>query len=608
MLSSIGLGLLLICCVNLGGRAWTREEELQYKTESRCRCQSTDRCWPSPREWTALNALVNGNLLALRPVASVCHDPTFDEAVCENVSASYTSAAWRADQPAALQQVQWETYPPANESCYLEFPRNTPCQQGRVSLYSVVASTPSHIRRAVKFASRNNLRLVIKNTGHDWVGRSSARSSLQIWTHKFKDVAFSNDFSPKGCRTVPCRKRGACNRGPAVTIGAGVQMLELYQAAKDRGLTVAAAGGGGTVGAAGGYLQGGGHSLLGNLLGASTDNVLQFEVVTASGKLETANQNVNPNLFWALRGGGGGTYAIVTSVTLRTFPDPTAVTVDLSVRFPRLGPAYWAAVQELNNLLPAIDDGGGSGFYYLFPNLGVPEAGANFIAGMFFPNETDVGAINRLWAPFETKVTGMAGSNVSVQVKAVPKFSDALFPLLRATEQTVPITIFGSRLISRDFLTTVDGPKNVSDVLSSLRHPPGLSVIGLVVAGGQLARNGDGVVDSALNPAWRRTLLHLQLLRGWTVDTPFAQQAAIQKNLTDVEAALLRSLEGADSMGVYFNEADPNEPDWPRAFFGDNYERLRQVKRMYDRDTLFICRRCVGSEGWDDEGLCRVSS
>ena len=99
MLSSIGLGLLLICCVNLGGRAWTREEELQYKTESRCRCQSTDRCWPSPREWTALNALVNGNLLALRPVASVCHDPTFDEAVCENVSASYTSAAWRADQP-----------------------------------------------------------------------------------------------------------------------------------------------------------------------------------------------------------------------------------------------------------------------------------------------------------------------------------------------------------------------------------------------------------------------------------------------------------------------------------------------------------------------------
>ena len=132
------------------------------------------------------------------------------------------------------------------------------------------------------------------------------------------------------------------------------------------------------------------------------------------GRLETANENVDPDLFWAPRGGGGGTYAIVTSVTLRTFPDPTAVKVDVSVRFPRLGPGYWAAVHELIDLLPAIDDAGGSGFFYLFPNLGVPKAGANFVAGMFFANEMDVGAIQRLWAPFETKVEALAGSNVSV--------------------------------------------------------------------------------------------------------------------------------------------------------------------------------------------------
>ena len=99
MLSSSGLGLLLVFCVNLGGRAWAQEEELRYKAQSLRRCQSTGPCWPSQREWTALNASVDGNLLALRPVASVCHDPTYDEAACGNVSASYTSAAWRADQP-----------------------------------------------------------------------------------------------------------------------------------------------------------------------------------------------------------------------------------------------------------------------------------------------------------------------------------------------------------------------------------------------------------------------------------------------------------------------------------------------------------------------------
>ncbi|KAI9794451.1 MAG: hypothetical protein M1816_005521 [Peltula sp. TS41687] len=565
-----------------------------------CRCTPTDACWPSPREWNGFNQSVGGTLVAVRPVASVCHDPTYDQAACQVVSSSYTSAPWRSDQPGTLQQVNWETYPPNNETCYLEFPRESSCGQGRVSVYSVAATSVLHVQQAVRFATNRNLRLVIKNTGHDWLGRSSARASLQIWTHKFKSITFSDDFSSQRCYVEPRMK--TCKLDGAVTIGAGVQLLELYEAAKARGLTVVAGGGGSTIGAAGGYIQGGGHSLLGNLYGASTDNVLEFTVVTASGDLVTANADINPDLYFALRGGGGGSYGVVTSVTLRTFPDPSSIKVDINVTLPSANSDYWSVIQDLHTLLTSIDDAGGSGFYYLFPNLG---PSAQILLGFFFNNRTDPVEIESLWNPFVTKAKSYANSNVQFTTTPLAHHTDALIPQLQSMETTVPITIFGSRLFSRSFLSTPTGPQQLTSVLSSLSHPPGLSVIGLVVAGGQVSRNTD--IDSALNPAWRTTLAHVELLRGWTPETPFADQAVIRKNLTEVEVPMLKALEGPDNMGAYFNEADPDEPNWQQSFWGPRiYQRLKDIKHKWDPSTLFVCRKCVGSEGWDDEGLCRV--
>ena len=91
----------------------------------------------------------------------------------------------------------------------------------------------------------------------------------------------------------------------------GNQWFEVYEKMTQEGVLVVG-GAGGSVSAAGGYLQGGGHSPLSPLHGLAVDNLLEADIVIADGTLLTINKCQYPDLFWAIRGGGGGTYGIVT--------------------------------------------------------------------------------------------------------------------------------------------------------------------------------------------------------------------------------------------------------------------------------------------------------
>src|SRR5438552_18709986 len=64
-----------------------------------CRCRPHDSCWPSPQKWQALNDSIQGNLVALKPVAFVCHDPTFNAADCQATTAMTHNSSWRSMQP-----------------------------------------------------------------------------------------------------------------------------------------------------------------------------------------------------------------------------------------------------------------------------------------------------------------------------------------------------------------------------------------------------------------------------------------------------------------------------------------------------------------------------
>lgn len=146
---------------------------------------------------------------------------------------------------------------------YLNTSLGVPCEQGSVPVIGVDARTPQVIQAAISFALQHDLKLVVKNTGHDFLGRSTARGAFVIWTHNMKSITFDAQFTPRGAP--------ANETYQAVIVGAGVQWYEAYDTVNQNGrMMVGGASLGGSVGAGGGWLQGGGHSALSPTYGLGT--------------------------------------------------------------------------------------------------------------------------------------------------------------------------------------------------------------------------------------------------------------------------------------------------------------------------------------------------
>lgn len=233
----------------------------------------------------------------------------------------------------------------ANQSCDPFQPESRACLLGNYVRYAVNSSSTEDIQATIAFAVENNIRFVIRNTGHDYLGRSTGAGALAIWTHYLKSIEFQNFTSE-------------AYTGPAVTVGAGVQGYEILEAARDVGL-VAVGGECPTVGLAGGYTQGGGHSALSTSFGLSADNTLSFEVVLANGTLLTASRTQNSDLYWAMSGGGGGTFGVVVSMTVRAHPDEVFSGASLSFfTTDNEKEAFYEGIQAFHETLPAMVDAG----------------------------------------------------------------------------------------------------------------------------------------------------------------------------------------------------------------------------------------------------------
>ena len=124
--------------------------------------------------------------------------------------------------------------------------------------------------------------------------RSTAPSSLSIWTHYLNDMKLNSSFAPEACPKAPA--------GLAVTVGSGAQMGNLYAYLAKQNFMVV--GGADPNVGLGGWLTGGGHSPLSGKYGLGPDNVVQLELVTPRGEVVTANECKNPDLFFAMRGVG----------------------------------------------------------------------------------------------------------------------------------------------------------------------------------------------------------------------------------------------------------------------------------------------------------------
>lgn len=183
------------------------------------------------------------------------------------------------------------------------------------SAYAVAARSTRDVAAAVNFARENRLRLVVRGGGHSYLGTSNAPDSLLIWTRAMNGIVLHDRFVARGCASQAAAQ-------PAVSVGAGALWMQTYNAVTTGGGRYVQGGGCGTVGVAG-LVQGGGFGSYSKTYGTAAASLLEAEVVTADGVVRIANACTNADLFWALKGGGGGTFGVVTRVTLGTHALPS---------------------------------------------------------------------------------------------------------------------------------------------------------------------------------------------------------------------------------------------------------------------------------------------
>jgi hypothetical protein len=249
--------------------------------------------WPSAAEWDALGRATSGRLRKLASPFAGCGT---DAAACTALREQLKNPFAIGDNPALTQTSGWQ-------DAWLSQP----------SAYAVAAQNSADIAAAVNFARKHRLRLVVKGGGHSYKGTSNAPDSLLVWTRAMNAVTLHEAFVPQG--------GSAAQAVPAVSVGAGAMWTDAYTAVTTQGGRYVQGGGCTTVGVAG-LVQGGGFGSFSKRYGTAASSLLEAEVVTADGQVRIANASTNPDLFWALKGGGGGTFGVVTRMTLRTHELP----------------------------------------------------------------------------------------------------------------------------------------------------------------------------------------------------------------------------------------------------------------------------------------------
>lgn len=317
-----------------------------------CKCFPGEACWPSNDAWNQLNATVDGRLIASVPLGSVCHDnqtlAKYDAAACDKLRANWLLPQLHYTTPSSP-MTSWF----ANNSCNPFTKPEAMCDNRAFTQYAVRAASYHDYRATFAFATKWNIRLVIRNTGHDYFGKSTGAGSLVLWTTGLKDIQVNHSFS------------SMAYKGPAIKVGAGVHISDAYGAADAAGLAVAG-GACDTVGLAGGFTQGGGLGPLSSYLGLSADQVLEWEVVTADGQHITATPGRHQDLYWALSGGGGGTYAAVFSVTLKAYPTMKVAAATLTFSNKDVeASAFASTIQTFLASLPKLVDAKGACTFFI---------------------------------------------------------------------------------------------------------------------------------------------------------------------------------------------------------------------------------------------------
>ncbi|KAF2185883.1 FAD binding domain-containing protein [Zopfia rhizophila CBS 207.26] len=551
------------------------------------------------RVWDIFDYLLDGALIPTVPIGAPCYDSEWgakNPKKCDAVIKGFNDPHFHEADPTSIMFpiFQGRTCMPGNST-------TGECTLGGYPEYAVNVTNVAQIQLALNFARNANIRLVIKNTGHCYLGKSSGAGSLSIWTHNVKDIQYLPNY------------KGPGYSGKAIKVGAGATVREVYEVAEKHGVSAL----GGiceSVGFAGGYIAGGGHTPLSGLYGMAADQVVALQVVTADGRFITVSEDSYPDLFWALRGGGGGTYGIVTSVIIRVHPKVPVVHSNFIFSMsPTVSKdTFWQGVRKYFELFIPFTDAGTYSFFFVFNTNGTLRLD---MRSFFAPNHT-IESFNKLTAPWfdylkELNITFTTGPNTTYYESFYPAYMDAwgkrLFPV--GSVKSLP----GNRLLPR---RNFEDPAKFNATFDVLRrHVEAGSHLG----GYHQAPRNRANVDNAVSSAFRDLISFLITSSPQLPDntTPEQMKIASDELTNNILKPWREVAPASEGGGSYLNEASVMEPDWQASFYGKQYPGLLKVKKKWDPRSVFYATTAVGSEEWEvqdgEQGvqtqngrLCRV--
>ena len=262
------------------------------------RVRPGDPGWPSPDRWDELRRAVDGRLVEVRSPLEACvgSSPAAD---CAALFKELKNPYFLGDEAGLTQTLGW-----------------VGAWTSKPSAYAVAAESAADVAAAVNFARDHNLRLVVKGGGHSYLGASNAPDSLLIWTRHMDDVIVARRLRRRrllGQRGAGAGRLGRRRRDLAARLPGGdasARPLRPGRRLHD----------GGRRGPGAGRRV---RQLFQDLRHSPPASLLEAEVVTADGEVAHRQCRAqDPDLFWALKGGGGGTFGVVTRLTLATHELP----------------------------------------------------------------------------------------------------------------------------------------------------------------------------------------------------------------------------------------------------------------------------------------------
>ncbi|KAL4759434.1 putative isoamyl alcohol oxidase [Aspergillus foveolatus] len=577
-----------------------------------CKLTPNDAAWPTDEEWNALNATINGTLIRTTPAASSCYpgNPFNAPTNCTDVTTHWSYAAYHAAWPESIDYSIFTNHsclPPGVDG-YVEA---RGCRIGALPVYIVNAKNEAQIGIAMKWADDRNIRVVIKGTGHDMNGRSTGAYALSIWTHNL------NHFRHDPAWRIP----GTNSTADVAVLGSGNNWGSAYTAVHSINRTLVG-GEDATVGL-GGLVQNGGHGLLSSTHGLASDSLYQVTIITPDGRRLVANDVQNKDLFWAVRGAGGGQFGVATEFVLATHPLPENVVTGGLTFYANQGAGLNASDASLDALvetarsIPDLMDSGLTGTVMALTGtratslLGLSgNESLPGVAGVISLTKLNftIASMNTTLNELASRLSRASRDRVTVALQTISSQSywSSTKPSSLASQSAGASSMISSRLLGRREL--VDTPRDqVRHYLRQILTPHtgssgSMALFGL--QGGPATARTPVIRRGSVHPAWRRAYAHL-MTYGAPVNDSADAKAALETGAGWYEGHIepvWREWTGEEG-GSYANEGNVFSSTWKEDFYGPRdsgiYEKLLGIKKKYDpKGSLFVWGG-VGSDEWE---------